>query len=79
MDNVRVVALVLKAFYDASILQESTIITWHDDGSVDDTVGGVTEENLALVKAKALPFVKWLKETDSESDSDDSSDSSDSA
>nr|CAD1823363.1 unnamed protein product [Ananas comosus var. bracteatus] len=52
------VALVLKALYDADVLEEESIAQWYEEG----TAGGKSSKVLKNVK----PFVEWLQTAESE-------------
>ncbi|XP_020105740.1 eukaryotic translation initiation factor 5-like [Ananas comosus] len=52
------VALVLKALYDADVLEEESIAQWYEEG----TAGGKSSQVLKNVK----PFVEWLQTAESE-------------
>ena len=58
--------LILKAFYDADILEEDTILSWAEKVSkkfVDRKIARKIHE-------KAEPFVKWLQDAEEESEED---------
>ena len=83
--------LIIKAMYDEDVLEEEAILEWHAGsndsceykGEEDERfellrLPGVGEAEAAMVKAKATPFVQWLKEADeSDSDGDDDDDDDD--
>lgn len=52
------VALVLQAFYDGDLLEEDVILKWHAFKAANDAI--------AQVKAKATPFIDWLKSAEEE-------------
>ena len=59
--------LILKAFYDADLLEEEIILSWGEKVSkkyVDKKVG-------KEIHAKAEPFLKWLQEAEEEESSED--------
>ena len=55
---------ILKLFYDFDILDECKLLKWGDNKSKN--------ENINLVKTKAQPFIRWLKEAEEESEEDNS-------
>lgn len=61
--------LVLKALYDKDVLDEATIVAWHE--SPPETSWLVKKEVAAAVRAKATPFVDWLKAEDGDDDDED--------
>lgn len=62
---------LLKVFYDMDILGEACIIDWSDKVSKKYVSKEVSQE----IHDKAAPFIKWLKEADTEeSDSEEESD-----
>jgi len=63
-------AKILHLLYDADVLSESAVLAWADEK--DDA----EEKDLVFLK-KAAPFVKWLREAESESEDDESSDDED--
>ncbi|KAJ8567433.1 hypothetical protein K7X08_019641 [Anisodus acutangulus] len=60
---VKEVALILKAFYDADILEEEFIVQWYQEG-----LGGVKKDSKIWKNVK--PFVEWLQSAESESEED---------
>jgi len=60
------VALILKAFYDADIIDEDMLIEWGKK-KPKKSAGKIMEDILN----KASPFIKWLEEAESESSSED--------
>ena len=54
--------------YDADILEEQTIVQWS---------ASPCEGDVAIVRAKAEPFVKWLQEAEDDDDDDDEEDDDD--
>lgn len=57
---VKEVALVLKALYDADILEEEYIVQWYNEGVKEDTD--------SLLWKNAEPFIEWLQSAESESE-----------
>ncbi|KAG5868975.1 hypothetical protein JTB14_032247 [Gonioctena quinquepunctata] len=66
------VPVVLKVFYDMDILGEECIIEWADKVSKKYVAKEISQE----IHDKASPFIKWLKEAESE-ESDDEGNSDD--
>ncbi|MCD7467456.1 hypothetical protein HAX54_004904 [Datura stramonium] len=60
---VKEVALVLKALYDADVLEEEFIVQWYQEG-----VAGVEKDSKIWKNVK--PFVDWLQSAESESEED---------
>ncbi|KAL2246998.1 UNVERIFIED_CONTAM: Eukaryotic translation initiation factor 5 [Sesamum indicum] len=60
---VKEVALVLKALYDADLLEEENIVQWYEEG-----VAGSNKDSSIWKNAK--PFVDWLQNAESESEED---------
>uniref|UniRef100_A0A8C2GJS8 Eukaryotic translation initiation factor 5 n=1 Tax=Cyprinus carpio TaxID=7962 RepID=A0A8C2GJS8_CYPCA len=58
------VPIILKALYDADLLEEDVILTWAEKVSKKY----VSKELAKEIHAKAAPFVKWLKEAEEESE-----------
>ncbi|KAL0381434.1 UNVERIFIED_CONTAM: Eukaryotic translation initiation factor 5 [Sesamum angustifolium] len=58
---VKEVALVLKALYDADVLEEENIVQWYEEG-----VAGSNKDSSIWKNAK--PFVDWLQNAESESE-----------
>lgn len=58
---------ILKEMYDADLLEEDVIISWADKPSKKY----VSKELAKDIRAKAEPFIKWLKEAEEESSGDD--------
>ncbi|KAL8188971.1 hypothetical protein R6Q57_029491 [Mikania cordata] len=58
---VKEVPLVLKALYDADILEEEYIVKWYEEG-----LSGGNKSSLIWKNAK--PFVEWLQSAESESE-----------
>ncbi|XP_028678101.1 eukaryotic translation initiation factor 5 [Erpetoichthys calabaricus] len=58
------VAIILKAMYDADLLEEDVILAWAEKVSKKY----VSKELAKEIHAKAAPFVKWLKEAEEESE-----------
>ncbi|CAN4079917.1 unnamed protein product [Withania somnifera] len=57
------VALVLKALYDADVLEEEFIVQWYQEG-----VAGVKKDSKIWKNVK--PFVDWLQSAESETEED---------
>ncbi|KAL3378178.1 hypothetical protein AABB24_004212 [Solanum stoloniferum] len=60
---VKEVALVLKALYDADVLEEEFIVQWYQEG-----VAGVKKDSKIWKNVK--PFIDWLQSAESESEED---------
>ncbi|XP_049383162.1 eukaryotic translation initiation factor 5-like isoform X2 [Solanum stenotomum] len=60
---VKEVALVLKALYDADVLEEEFIVQWYQEGVV-----GVKKDSKIWKNVK--PFIDWLQSAESESEED---------
>lgn len=58
------VAVILKDFYDADLLEEDVILAWAEKVSKKYVPKEVAKE----IHAKAEPFVNWLKEAEEESE-----------
>ncbi|XP_071733902.1 eukaryotic translation initiation factor 5-like [Rutidosis leptorrhynchoides] len=58
---VKEVALVLKALYDADILEEEYVVKWYEEGLNGENKGSPIWKN-------AKPFVEWLQSAESESE-----------
>ncbi|XP_071710109.1 eukaryotic translation initiation factor 5-like [Rutidosis leptorrhynchoides] len=58
---VKEVALVLKALYDADILEEEYVIKWYE-------VGSNGENKSSPIWKNAKPFIEWLQSAESESE-----------
>ncbi|KAL0461972.1 UNVERIFIED_CONTAM: Eukaryotic translation initiation factor 5 [Sesamum latifolium] len=58
---VKEVALVLKALYDADVLEEENIVQWYEEG-----VAGSNKDSSIWKNAK--PFIDWLQSAESESE-----------
>lgn len=58
------VPVILKALYDADLLEEDVIFAWAEKVSKKY----VSKELAKEIHAKAAPFVKWLKEAEEESE-----------
>ena len=71
-------ALALKALYDADILDEETILHWHDaqppdsPDAQDDAQSDAQHapRHLAAARLAAAPFVRWLREAEEDSEGD---------
>ncbi len=66
--------LVLKALYDAEIVEEDVFFSWSadyakNDYSADDSLIGI--DTLEELKVSSQPFITWLREADDEEDEDD--------
>ncbi|XP_006003414.1 eukaryotic translation initiation factor 5 [Latimeria chalumnae] len=64
---------ILKEMYDADLLDEEIIISWHEKASKKY----VSKELAKEIRAKAEPFIKWLKEAEEESDASEDEDEDD--
>ncbi|XP_004232011.1 eukaryotic translation initiation factor 5 [Solanum lycopersicum] len=60
---VKEVALVLKALYDADVLEEEFVVQWYQEG-----VAGVQKDSKIWKNVK--PFIDWLQSAESESEED---------
>lgn len=61
--------LIMKSLYDADILTEDQILSWHD--SPPETNWMVKKEIATATRSKTTPLVNWLQEQDEEEDEDD--------
>ncbi|XP_063295001.1 eukaryotic translation initiation factor 5 [Pelobates fuscus] len=61
---------ILKEMYDADLLEEDVIISWAEKPSKKY----VSKELAKDIRAKAEPFIKWLKEAEEESSGEDEDD-----
>ncbi|KAI8852116.1 domain found in IF2B/IF5-domain-containing protein [Chytridium lagenaria] len=59
--------LILKAFYDADLIEESVILAWGEKASKKFVERKMAKE----IRTKAEPFLKWLKEAEEDDDDDD--------
>jgi translation initiation factor 5 len=57
--------LILKALYDAELVEEEAFLTWADKPSKKYVDRKVSKE----LRAKAAPFISWLREADSDGSS----------
>ncbi|KAL5998007.1 Eukaryotic translation initiation factor 5A-1 [Asimina triloba] len=60
-DAVKEVALVLKALYDADVVEEEQILQWYKGGLAGDNKNAQIWKNLK-------PFIEWLQNAESESE-----------
>lgn len=60
-------AHILKAFYDADLLEEEVILQWSEKVSKKY----VSKEVCTQIHAKVAPFIKWLKEAEEEESSEE--------
>ncbi|XP_056621120.1 eukaryotic translation initiation factor 5 [Triplophysa dalaica] len=67
------VSIILKALYDADLLEEDVILAWAEKVSKKY----VSKELAKEIHAKAEPFVKWLKEAEEESEGSEEEDEGD--
>lgn len=65
--------VILKHLYDADIVEEEAMLMWagEDGRSEEFTPPLLKDDQVALLRAKAAPFVTWLEEADEEEDEDD--------
>ncbi len=63
--------LVMKALYDEDILEEESIIAWHEGGPKLNKRLGISEAQGAAIRKAADPLVTWLKEAEEEDDEDE--------
>ncbi|XP_041353778.1 eukaryotic translation initiation factor 5-like [Gigantopelta aegis] len=61
---------ILKALYDADILEEEVLLDWSKKTSKKYVSKSVAQE----IHEKAAPFINWLKEAEEESEDDDDED-----
>jgi translation initiation factor 5 len=61
---------VLQVLYDEDIVEEELIVAWHDKASAGKTLG-IDADAAAAVRKAAAPFVEWLKEAESDDESDE--------
>ncbi|OCT68418.1 eukaryotic translation initiation factor 5 [Xenopus laevis] len=64
---------ILKEMYDADLLEEEVIVSWADKPSKKY----VSKELAKDIRAKADPFIKWLKEAEEESSGGEEEDEED--
>jgi translation initiation factor 5 len=64
------VALVLQVLYEEDIADEELIVAWYDKAAAGRALG-IEPEVAAAVRAAAEPFVEWLKEAESDEESDE--------
>lgn len=66
------IPLVLKMLYDEDVVDEELIIQWYDGSvKIKHTRSIVSDEITKSIKAHAQPIVDWLKEADSEEESEE--------
>jgi translation initiation factor 5 len=65
------VAIILKAFYDADILDEDVLFEWNSKVSKKYVSKELSQE----LHSKAEPFFKWLKEAEEESSEEEDAES----
>ena len=63
--------LLLKCLYDEDILEEESIIAWHDGGAKLNKRLGISEAQGAAIRKASDPLITWLKEAEEEDDEDD--------
>ena len=64
--------LLLKALYDADILEEEHIVGWAAvAGATQYSPEELSERSLAALRLTAQPLVTWLEEAESDDDSED--------
>lgn len=68
----KMLAVILKIFYDIDVLDEDNIIQWYGKSATEESL---TEKERAI-RTTALPLIQWLQsaEEESESDEDDEDD-----
>lgn len=67
--------VILKHLYDSDIVEEEAMLMWAgEQGRSEFTPSALSDEQVALLRAKATPFVTWLEEADEEGDDDDDDD-----
>jgi translation initiation factor 5 len=60
------VPVILQALYEEDVLDEDVILAWHE--SPPESSWLVNKEVATSVREKALPFITWLKEAESDDD-----------
>jgi len=66
----KMLAVILKLFYDIEVIEEDDIIYWYNNASSEDSL---TEKEKAI-RATAEPLIKWLQSAEEESESEEESD-----
>jgi translation initiation factor eIF-2B subunit epsilon len=66
----KMLAIILKLFYDIEVIEEDDIIYWYNNASSEDSL---TEKEKAI-RATAEPLIKWLQSAEEESESEEESD-----
>lgn len=61
---------ILKHLYDADIVEEEAMLMWagEEGRSEEFTPAALTDDQVAILRKKAAPFITWLEEADEEDD-----------
>ncbi|XP_055331993.1 eukaryotic translation initiation factor 5-like [Paramacrobiotus metropolitanus] len=62
--------VLFKELYDRDILEEEVLVDWYDKPTKKYVAKSIAEE----IRKKVFPFIKWLKEAESETDESDEDD-----
>lgn len=60
--------IILKHLYDADIVEEEAFLMWagEEGRSEEFTPSALSDDQVAILRKKATPFVTWLEEADEE-------------